>query len=150
MDCSPKSLCPRVLLILWKAEWLSATVSDQKRVSQRWQISLKWQPFTYLRVQTGKTTNTDSSSRVNTGASALPQIGRVHLELLIGLITERPEAAPLTCLPLVPTANRSPGDLHRVSTNSTGRWDSLQVFGLFKALFIFSKHFFNKHALLLL
>lgn len=67
-------------------EWAEARIT---KVTNLTTYRLQWQPFTYLRVQTAKATNTDSSSRVNTGASALPQIGRVRLELLIGLITER-------------------------------------------------------------
>lgn len=74
----------------------------------------------YLRVQTGKATNIDSNSRVNAGSSVLPQIRRVHLELLIGLIIERPEAAPLTRLPLVPTANRS--SVYHAGTSTLGTW----------------------------
>lgn len=73
----------------------------------------------YLRVQTGKATNTDSCSRVNAGASVLPQIGRVHLELS----SERREAAPLAGLPLVPTANRS--SVYHTGSSTLGSWGTV-------------------------
>lgn len=103
------------------SEWPEAPIKRWQYLTTYW---LNWQPFMYLRVQTGKATNIDSSSCVNGGGHQCVATDRDSsfrvINWLIGLIIERPEAALLTGLPLVSTANRS--SVYHLGSSTLGTW----------------------------